>query len=277
MKDRICLITGANSGIGEIASRELARMGASVIMVCRDKQKAEATRRKIVEDSGNQKIEILLCNLASQKQIRQMCEAYENTHDRLHVLINNAAIVPRLRTVTEDGIETQLAVNHLAPFLTTRLLQDILKTSAPARIITVTSGMHKTSSIDFEDLQHERKYKSMRVYAMTKLCNILFTYELARRLEDSGVTANTMTPGFTSTNLGRDFPPLSRFMMKVLGKKIEEGAEPLIHLASSAEFEKTNGNYFEGKKKAKSSSLSYDKDLALRLWEISEKLTCTEE
>lgn len=276
MKEKIVMITGASSGIGEITARELARMGASVIMVCRDKQKAEASRRMTIETTGNKNIELLVCDLSSQKQIHQMCDEYKYGHDRLHVLINNAAIVPHHRTVTEDRIETQLAVNHLAPFLTTHLLLDVLKASAPARVITVSSGMHKTSSFDFEDLQSTRKYKSMRVYAMTKLCNILFTYELARRLEGTGVNANTLTPGFTNTNLGRDFPPFSRLMMKVMAKKSEEGAVPLTHLASSPEFERTTGKYYNGKKEAKSSSLSYDKGIAARLWALSEKLTCLE-
>ena len=277
MKEKICMITGASSGIGEITARELARMGASVILVCRDKQKAEVSRLKTIEATGNKNIELLICDLSSQKQIHQMCTEYKHGHDRLHVLINNAAIVPNNRTVTEDGIETQLAVNHLAPFLTTHLLLDVLRASAPARVITVSSGMHKTSSLDFNDLQSARKYKSMRVYAMTKLCNILFTYELAHRLEGTKVTANTLTPGFTNTNLGRDFPPFSRFMMKFLGKKSEEGAVPLTHLASAPEFERTTGKYYDGIKEAKSSSLSYDKGVAARLWAFSEKLTCTEE
>jgi NAD(P)-dependent dehydrogenase (short-subunit alcohol dehydrogenase family) len=273
MDNKTCLITGASSGIGEVTALELARRGARVILVCRDKAKGELVLSKISQETNDTKAELLLCDLSSQSQIRNLVEEFKRSHNRLDVLINNAAIVPRRRTLTADGIETQFAVNHLAYFLLTHLLLDMLKKSAPSRILLVSSGMHRTASLDFENLQGEKSYKAMKMYAKTKLCNILFTYELARRLEGSGVTANCLTPGFTATNLGRDFTPLSRWVMKRMAKDVGQGAETSIYLASSSDLEKVSGVYYDKMREIKSSPLTYDRELSRRLWEISLDMT----
>jgi NAD(P)-dependent dehydrogenase (short-subunit alcohol dehydrogenase family) len=272
MKGRICMVTGANSGIGRVAALELAQAGATVIMICRDKAEGEKARAQAIQSSGNTRVELMLCDLSSQRQIRLFASDYRTQHDRLHVLINNAAAVPREKTMTEDGIEAQLAVNHLAPFLLTNLLLDVIKHSAPSRIITVASGMYRTASLDFANLQGEKRYNAMKHYSLTKLLNIHFTYELARRLEGTGVTVNCLGPGFTATSLGRDFSPFSRLAMRLMGKRVEKGADTVIYLASSPEVETISGKYFENRKAIETSPPTYDAEISRRLWEISAKL-----
>jgi retinol dehydrogenase 14 len=273
MKDKICLITGASSGIGFATALELARMGAKIVMVNRDPKRGEKARRAVADGSGNPSVELLLCDLASQRQIRGLAEEFRRRHDRLNVLINNAAIVPHMRTQTEDGLETQFAVNHLAPFLLTSLLLDVLKASAPARVVNVSSGMHSQASLDFENLQGENSYKAMKHYALTKLLNVFFTFELARRLEGTGVTSNVLAPGFTSTNIGRDYAFLTRMVMRIIAQPKEKGAETVVYLASSPEVEGITGKYFANKSEVRYSPLANELDKAQKLWALSEKLT----
>ncbi|MGB9006741.1 MAG: SDR family oxidoreductase [Candidatus Aminicenantales bacterium] len=272
MKGRVCLITGASSGIGKVTAFELAKMGATAVLVCRNKERGEEARAEIIQASGNAAVELMLCDLASQRQVRSLASGFKGRYKKLHVLVNNAATVPQHRTITEDGLETQLAVNHLAPLLLTHLLLDVLRKSAPSRIINVSSGMHRTASLDFDDLQGEKSYRPMKMYAKTKLLNIYFTYELARRLEGTGVTVNCLGPGFTSTDLGRDFSPISRFVMKAFAHKKEIGAQTSVYLASSPEVERVTGKYFEKMKDTPTSPPTYDKDIARHVWEVSERL-----
>jgi NAD(P)-dependent dehydrogenase (short-subunit alcohol dehydrogenase family) len=272
MSGRICLITGANSGIGLATSHALAKMGAVVVLVCRDRQRGEKARFEIIQASGSKNIELMLCDLSSQQEIRALASTFKVSHDRLHVLINNAGLVPKTRQLTLDGLEMQFAVNHLAPFLLTNLLLEKLEAGAPSRIVNVSSGMYKTASLDFDNLQGEKTYKAMKFYAMTKLLNTYFTYELARRLEGTGVTVNCLGPGFTATGLGRDFSPFSRFVMKTFANKKEEGAETVIYLATSPDVEKTTGKYFEKMKETETTPLTHDRETARRLWSISERL-----
>jgi NAD(P)-dependent dehydrogenase (short-subunit alcohol dehydrogenase family) len=272
---KVCLITGASSGIGKSTALGLARMGATVVMVGRDRERIKKARVEVVRETGNDRVETALCDLSRQAEVRRLAAEFKAGHDRLDVLVNNAAVVPTARTLTADGIEMQFAVNHLAYFLLTSLLLDALEAAAPSRIVNVSSGMHGRAALDDENLQGEKSYKPMAQYALTKLLNIYFTYELARRLEGTGITVNCLSPGFIATSLARDFSPFSRFVFEKFGKKAEKGAGIVVHLASSPEVANLTGRYFQGSREVKSSSRSYDRELARRVWETSERMTKT--
>ncbi len=276
MSGKVCIITGGSSGIGKATALGLANKGANVVMVGRDRSRGEATRTEIVEKSGNELVDLMPADLSSQESIRQLAEDFTSRYGRLHVLINNAGVFISKRTVTVDGIETTFAVNHLAPFLLTNLLLDVLKASAPARIINVTSSGERSGTINFDDLQGEGRYSGFRAYNQSKLAMILFTYELARRLEGTGVTVNCVHPGVVVTNLGRGssgaFGLLLRLMRPFFSSP-EKGAETPIYLASSPEVEGVSGKYFAKKAEAKSSERSYDTVTARRLWQVSAELT----
>jgi NAD(P)-dependent dehydrogenase (short-subunit alcohol dehydrogenase family) len=273
MKGKVCMVTGANSGIGKIVSMELAKMGAQVVMVCRNPESGEQARSEITRNSGNSNIELMLADFRSMKSIRNMASEFKTRHDRLHVLLNNVAIIPTKRRVTPDDLEEQFEVNHISHFLLTHLLLDAIKASSPSRIINTSSGIHGRGKIDFEDLQSKRKYNAHNVYGATKLMNILFTYELARRLDGTGVTVNAYTPGFSKTRLDREYSALMRAMVSLMAKKPEKGAMTAIYLATSPDVEKVTAGYFQNMKSIESSQLSYDRDVRLRLWNISEKIT----
>jgi NAD(P)-dependent dehydrogenase (short-subunit alcohol dehydrogenase family) len=271
MQGKICMVTGANSGIGKETAVGLAKQGATVVMVCRDATKGEAALKEIKERTGNSAIELLLADLSSQQAIRNLVTDFKNKYSKLHVLINNAGVVLSRRILTIDGIETQFAVNHLAPFLLTNLLLDVLKASAPARVVNLSSGIHKGATID--DLQSEKKYSAFSAYGKSKLALTLFTYELARRLKGSGVTVNAVHPGVVKTNLGRDMNWFSRGFTKVFFKSPVKGATTSIYVASSPEIEGITGKYFANKKETPSSKLSYDETAAKQIWDLSAKLT----
>ena len=276
MSGKVCIITGGSSGIGKATALGLANKGANVVMVGRDRSRGEATRTEIVEKSGNELVDLMPADLSSQESIRQLAEDFTSRYGRLHVLINNAGVFISKRTVTVDGIETTFAVNHLAPFLLTNLLLDVLKASAPARIINVTSSGERSGTINFDDLQGEGRYSGFRAYNQSKLAMILFTYELARRLEGTGVTVNCVHPGVVVTNLGRgtsgSFGLLLRLMRPFFSSP-EKGAETSIYLASSPEVEGVSCKYFAKKAEARSSEQSYDEATGRRLWQVSAELT----
>lgn len=277
MNGRICMVTGANSGIGKITALELARMGANVVMICRNVEKGEVARKEIVKKTGNRSIELLLADFSSQSAVRKLAHDFKLKNSKLHVLINNIGTIMPIKTFTEDGLETTFAVNHLGCFLLTNLLLDIIKKSAPARIINVSSEAHKDRVIDFSNLNGERNYNLYKVYAQSKLANILFTYELARRLGDTKVTVNCLHPGMVRTKIwqksGRSI--LMKVFMRIFSlflKSAQEGTQTSIYLASSPELESITGKYFIDKKMVLSSPVSYDEKLAKQLWEVSEKL-----
>jgi NAD(P)-dependent dehydrogenase (short-subunit alcohol dehydrogenase family) len=276
MSGKVCLITGGSSGIGKATALGLANKGASVVMVGRDRSRGEAAATEIIEKSGNELVDVMLADLSSQESIRQLAQDFADRYGRLHVLINNAGVFISRRTLTVDGIETTFAVNHLAPFLLTNLLLDVLKASAPARIVNVTSSGERSGTIDFEDLQGERKYGGIRAYNQSKLAMVLFTYELAKRLEGTGVSANCVHPGVVATNLGRGnggfFGFLTRLMRPFFSSP-EKGAETPIYLASSPEVEGVSGKYFAKGAEARSSERSYDEATGRGLWQVSEELT----
>lgn len=276
MKDKICLVTGANSGIGKATALGLARMGANVVMICRDSVRGEEARTEIKTSSNNPSIDLMLSDLSSQAAVRQLAQDFQEKYQHLHVLVNNAGVAPMKRSLTVDGLETTFAVNHLAPFLLTNLLLDTLRASAPSRIINVSSSAHSRMKMEFDDLQGEKNFSMFRAYSQSKLANVLFTYELARKLEGTGVTVNAFHPGVVRTNLGRDSTGIVRLGFMAMGPFIrtpEQGAATCVYLASSPEVEGVTGKYFVNKKEVTSSKESYDKAVARRLWEVSEQLT----
>src|SRR5215208_1694979 len=275
--EKICLITGATSGIGKATAMGLVNMGASVVMVGRDRGRGEAVMAEIKEKSSNSSVDLMLADVSSQEEIRRLADEFKEAYPRLDVLINNAGVFRSKRITTADGIEMTFAVNHLAYFLLTNLLLDMLKASAPSRIVNVSSGDHSNATIDFDDLQGEKGYKGAKAYSQSKLANVLFTYELARRLEGTGITANCLHPGAgVRTNLGSGVSGVFGIMVRALTplmKSPEKGAETSIYLASSPEVEGLSGRYFVKKDEARSSDVSYDERLARRLWEVSADLS----
>jgi NAD(P)-dependent dehydrogenase (short-subunit alcohol dehydrogenase family) len=276
MSGKVCMITGANSGIGKVTARELARMGATVVMVCRDRNRGETAKTEIEAETGSKQVDLMLADLASQKSIRQLAEEFQSKYDRLHVLVNNAGVSLGQRQQAEGGLERTLAVNHLASFLLTNLLLELIKASAPARIINVTSQLEAMGTINFEDLEAEKKYSETRVYAQSKLATVLFTYELARRLKGTGVMVNCLHPGLIKSNFGHESNFSLRLFIKLARPFMltpEKGAETSIYLASSPQVENVSGKYFVKKQEKQSSKQSHDEATGRRLWEVSAQLT----
>ncbi len=274
MQGKICMVTGANSGIGKATALALAQMGATVVMVCRDRARGEQARSEITTKSKNTAVDLLQADLSSQQSIRQLVENFQHHYTQLHVLINNAGAAFTRRRETVDGLEMTFAVNYLAPFLLTNLLLDMLKASAPARIVNVSSATQKSGYIQMDDLQAEKH--SRRAYGQSKLALVLFTYELARRLQGTGVTANCLDPGFVATHIGQsDVGPAVRLLVKLIasfGTSPQEGAKTSIYLASSPEVEGVTGQYFVKSIPKRSAAISYDESLQRQLWEQSAKL-----
>jgi NAD(P)-dependent dehydrogenase (short-subunit alcohol dehydrogenase family) len=273
---KVCLVTGATAGIGAVTARELARRGATVVLVGRNREKTEATTRRIRDETGNPAVEFLLADLSAQAEVRRLAEQFRQRHPRLDVLINNAGAFFSQRRESPDGIELTLALNHLAYFLLTNLLVDALRASAPAQIVNVASNAHQGAQIDFDDLQGRRRYSGIRAYAQSKLANVLFTYELARRLEGTRVTANALHPGFVATSFFEGngwFGWVTRRLAGVLALSPEQGARTSIYLATAPEVEGVSGRYFVKEKEAASSRASHDEAAARRLWQVSEELT----
>ena len=284
MQGKICIITGSNSGIGKQTALGLASMGATVVMVVRDQERGENARKEIIKQTGNNSVDLLICDLSSMDSIRRFAKEFKNKYDRLDVLINNAGALFNKREVTAEGFERTLAVNYLGPFLLTHELLDLLKKSAPSRIINVSSGLAKNGRVDLDDLQSEKNYvgtkaySSMRapVYSNTKLMLMMFTYELARRVKGSGATANVLMPGFVATNLGKNSGSLSSSIMFKMVRPMQisakKGAETSIYLASSDEVKDVSGKCFAKKKKVLTCLESYDEDVQKRLWNKTESM-----
>jgi NAD(P)-dependent dehydrogenase (short-subunit alcohol dehydrogenase family) len=272
MTGRICLVTGATRGIGRATAEGLARLGATVVLMARRAEDGEKVAQVIADQTGAVP-DVVTADLASQASIRKTAADLAQRYPRLHVLINNAGIIPQRRELTADGLELQFAVNHLAYFLLTLLLLPQLRAGAPSRIINVSSGAHTNVLMDFDDLQAERAYQPKTVYSRSKLANILFTYELARRLRGSGVTVNAVSPGIIATGMLADYMGVPRGDRSVSGAPPEKGAETSIYLASSPEVEGITGKYFENRREIRSSRESSDEAAARRLWDISARLT----
>jgi NAD(P)-dependent dehydrogenase (short-subunit alcohol dehydrogenase family) len=276
MQGKICLITGGTSGIGWVAARDLARLGAEVVLTGRNVKRGARAIDRIRREDSDAKVEFIPINLSSLEQVREFSADFAKRHSRLDVLLNNAGTMLLQRRMNQAGLEMTFAVNHLGHFLLTNLLLDSLRASASARVIVVSSGSHYRAQLNFEDLQNEIGYNGRKVYGQSKLANILFTYELARRLEGENITVNAVHPGFVSTNLGRDNGWLIHKFIRLAmlaGGSAEEGAETCVYLATSREVAGVTGKYFTQCEATKSSKSSYDRDTAMQLWEISEKLT----
>jgi NAD(P)-dependent dehydrogenase (short-subunit alcohol dehydrogenase family) len=276
MRGKVCLITGATSGIGLVTARELVRQGAHVVIVGRDPARCTAAVAQLHEGTPDAAVEALLADLSSQEQVRQLAGQFLRRHPRLDVLINNAGGIWFERHLTFDGIERTFAVNHLAYFLLTRLLLETLQASAPSRVVNVASAAHQRVTIPFDDLSGQGRYNGWRRYKQTKLANILFTYELARRLEGTGVTANTLHPGWVATGFGKDNGWKGRLLRAAAGLfalSPEAGARTVIYLASSPDVAGVSGRYFVREKAVASSPESFYQEAARRLWEVSEELT----
>lgn len=276
LNGKICMVTGATSGIGKVASRALAQMGATVIIVGRNPEKSENTVKQIRRETGNPAVEFMLADLSSQKEIRQLAQDFKKRYDRLHVLVNNAGSIFLAHRESVDGIEMTFALNHLGYFLLTNLLIDALQASAPSRIINVSALLHKWAKINFDDLQNRKMYIGVRAYPQSKLCNLYFTYELARRMEGTGVTANALHPGVVATNLGVNDNRFGRVMRRLINFALinpEEGAQTIIYLAASPDAQTVTGKYFVKQKAVSSSQASYNQAVASRLWCVSTELT----
>jgi len=276
MRGKTVLITGATSGIGLEAAVELARRGARIALVGRDPERTEAAEAAVMARSGSREVSHLLCDFSSQTAVRSLAREVLSRFDRLDVLVNNAGGVNKKRRLTVDGIETTFAVNHLGYFLLTNLLLDLLKRSAPARIVTVASIGHRRGTLDFDDLGFERGYAIMKAYTRSKLANVLFANELARRLAGTGVTSNSLHPGSVNTNIWSGAPlwakPLIQILFRPFFISAQEGGATIVQLAADPALEGVTGKYFEKGVAVEPAPLARDEALARRLWEVSARM-----
>jgi len=272
MEGRVCVVTGATAGIGFETARGIAQHGATVIIVGRSPERCSSAAHQIRSRTGNSKVEFLVSDLSMQNEIRRLAAELTARHPRIHVLVNNAGGLFLNGQTSPAGVEMTLALNHLGYFLLTNLLLDTLKASAPARVVNVSSYVHSGVRIDFSRL----RWGGWRGYKRSKLANILFTYELARRLNGAGVTANALSPGLVASNFGRNnrgYFRLLRPLIYSFAISNEQGAQTIIYLACSPGIEGVTGKYFEERKERRSSEASYDRDAAARLWQVSADMT----
>ena len=274
LNGKTCMVTGGSGSIGKAAATRLAQAGATVLLVCRDQTKGDTIRAEINSATGNNSVELLICDLSQQESIRNMVKVFYQNHQKLDVLLNTAAVFLNRRVETPDGLETMFATNHLGPFLLTNLLIRSLKAAAPARVITVTAP--STTKLDFEDLQGTKHFGALNAFGATKTANLLFTYELARRLAGSDVSANALHPGLVRSPLMHEAPFIIRWISKLASKSPKGAAEALFYLSSSPTVKDITGRFFKGMKMSESSNYSCDSENQSRLWKLSAALTNTE-
>ncbi|MEE2665351.1 MAG: SDR family oxidoreductase [Myxococcota bacterium] len=276
LSDRTVLLTGATNGIGRAAAHELAALGANLLLVCRDSERAEQTRDEIAARSGNRRVEILIADLCSQREVREIARQVVDSGRPLHVLCNNAGAMFDRRLETPDGVEMNLGLNYLSCFLLTNLLRETLVRSGGGRIVNVASGTYKqVGRLDFDDLESRNDYASLGAYARSKLAMILWTQEIARRLDGTGVTANALNPGLVASNFGQNNGLLLRFgmlLMRPFSRSVEQGAETVVYLCASPEVAGVSGQYFEDCAPAALQAHATNREDAGRLWELSEQL-----
>jgi NAD(P)-dependent dehydrogenase (short-subunit alcohol dehydrogenase family) len=276
MQGKVCLVTGSSAGIGKVTARELARLGATVVMLCRDRAKGEAARAEIKATSGSERVDLILADLSELSEVRRAASEFKQRYTGLHVLINNAGGIHADRTVTSDELEVTFATNYLAPFLLTDLLLDVLKASAPARILNVSSEGHTRGQIDFDDLQGAQHYNFFKAYQQSKLAQIYYTYELANQLAGTGVTVNALHPGLVSSNFNHGTKGIAHLIGEVVyyftGISVEKGAQTTLYLATSPEVDGVTGKYFSDCKEVPSSKPSYDATIRKKLWQVSKEL-----
>ncbi len=268
-KEKTAVITGATSGIGEKTAIALAQEGMTLVLPVRDMSKGEALKQEILEKTGNKNVELIHCNLASFQSIREFASTFRKKYEKLHLLVNNAGIWETKRKLSEDDIEMNFAVNHLAPFLLTNLLLEEIVAAAPSRIVNVSSAAHKQTTINFNDIEGTKRWSSFRSYAQGKLGNIFFTRKLAADLKDKGVTVNCLHPGVVNTRLFDKMPAVFRKLSGLFMISPQNGAQTTIYLATSPELNEITGEYFAKKKIARTTKHAKDMEVAEKLWEVS--------
>lgn len=278
LSNKLCIVTGANSGIGKETARSFAADGAYVVMVCRNEQRAKTARQDIIKDTGNTGVEVIIADLAVQHDVRSAADQINQEFDQIDILVNNAGLIVNERQETIDGIEKTLAVNHLAPFLLTNLLWDGLQQSNDGRIINVSSEVHNMVAdvFDLDNLQLTENYSAMNAYGISKLCNIMFTHELAKRTDNSAITTYSLHPGVVRTQLAEEAGwamKLFYWIGKPFMRSPKSGAATTIYLAKSDEVTSMNGQYFKDERLAEPASIAYNDDITSQLWKISEELT----
>jgi len=278
LANKLCIVTGANSGIGKETVREFARQGAYVVMVCRNEERARKAKEELVGDTGHSGLEIMLADLALQHDVRELAQKITDKFDHIDILVNNAGIIADEREETIEGIEKTLAINHLAPFLLTNLLLDHLEKAPDARVVNVSSEVHRMGArnFDIDNLQLNKNYSPTRAYGVSKLCNIMFTHELAKRTKDTSITTFSLHPGVVHTQLAEDASWMMKFFYWIgspFMRSPKSGAETSIYLATADNVISQNGKYFRNKKKSNPAAIAYDDDLTTQLWEKSAVLT----
>jgi NAD(P)-dependent dehydrogenase (short-subunit alcohol dehydrogenase family) len=271
MTGKICVVTGANSGIGKMTAVGLAKAGATVVMACRDLARSSEALAEIRALSGSDQVHLMQLDLASQASIRAFAEAFTQRFDRLDVLVNNAGVASPAHKLTADGFELHFGVNHLGSFLLTTLLLPVLESSAPSRVLVVAGSAQKSGKINWDDLQYEQKYSIMRAGRQSKLANLMFVRALAQRAQ--GVTVNALDPGSTATGITRELPAPVRGLMGLLFKSPEKGARTSIYLATAPEVADVTGKYFKDSREIQPNRDALDDNAVQRLWQISEHLT----
>ena len=273
---KTCLITGANSGIGKATALGLAKMGARLVIACRDREKGQAALAEIIAESGNKNVELMLTDMSSKDSVRKLANDFQANHRRLHILVNNAGVYLTKRITTADGLEATFATNLLGPFLLTSLLLNVLKASAPSRIVNVSSDAHHGSRMNFDDVQGEKKFSGWQAYGQSKLALILYTRELSKRLAGTGVTVNSVHPGVVRTHFAKNNGGLLALGFRIIGVFFispTASAKRVLYVATSPDLENVSGKYFTKMHEARSSKESYDDVSAERLWQMSEHLT----
>ena len=273
MQGKVCIVTGGNTGIGKETARGLAQRGATVVLACRDVEKATAARDDIAKSTGRSDVEVEALDLGSAASIRAFAARFKEKHARLDVLVNNAGVWATSRGTTSDGFESTFGVNHLGTFLLTQELLPLLKSSAPSRIIVLSSALHYRGKMVWDDLQYERRsYSGTSAYNQSKLANVLFTIALAKRLEGTKVTVNAVHPGVVATELSRNFPRLLMKIANLFMLTPEQGAACSLHVATAPELSGVTGQYFEKSRIKAPAKAALDEAAQERLWELSESL-----
>jgi NAD(P)-dependent dehydrogenase (short-subunit alcohol dehydrogenase family) len=276
MLGKTVLVTGANQGIGKASAIDLARQGARVVLVSRNEAKGKAALEEVGAHAKGAAPELLVADLASLVDVRRLAADFRSKHDKLDVLLNNAGLLVPSRRTTVDGFEETFAVNHLAPFVLTAELLELLKATPGSRIVNVASEAHRRAKMNWDDLEFRTGYGGLKVYSQSKLANILFTYELSRRLEGSGVTANCLHPGVIASGFGQTYKGVFSVLVRLAKPFLlstEEGARTSIYVASSPEVAGVTGKYFDKCKPARSNAASYDEASWARLWQVSDAMT----
>lgn len=273
LQGKIAMVTGASSGIGKVTARELAGLGANVIMVCRNQEKAEKAKKEIIASTGNSNVNLLIADLSLLEEVKRCAGEFNARFPKLDILVNNVGMMPGKRTLTAEGFEISWATNHLAPFLLTNLLLEKMQAAESARIVNVSSEAHRLGQLSFQDLSCPNKYTAFTAYCDSKLANILFTNELTRRLELTNITANALHPGIVSTNFGQENSGSFKYLFQLARPFMttpEKGARTSIYLAASPHTAGLSGCYFSKMKPIKSAGITYNPNISQRLWTLSE-------